>query len=191
MDRFVCPIIFICPCSLQMLFLGMLDYLMIRWKKKVFLDYQQWPIQTIIFYDSVTINDKFTFVSMCRCWVSQALRWRQFSNIWSAGKSSCAATISAPLMLSTLFRPQVRHHEASHCLFLILYTSCVIEHMLSCERRCRFHWPPRWPPEGAPAILRSELRWFGTLYLLRSLKQMQKWMTNSNILLFIFRRLCC
>lgn len=41
MDRLVCPIIFnVCPCSLQMLFLGMLDYLMIRWKQ-VFLDYQQ------------------------------------------------------------------------------------------------------------------------------------------------------
>lgn len=31
---------------------------MVRWKQKCFLDYQQWPIQTIIFYDAVTINDK-------------------------------------------------------------------------------------------------------------------------------------
>lgn len=66
---------------------------------------------------------------MCRCWVSQAACWRQFLNIWTSRGLSCATSISAPHMLSTLFRPQVRTHSTQSSFLCMSLSLCLLYHV--------------------------------------------------------------
>lgn len=121
---------------------------------------------------------------MCRCWVSPARGSKWSSNTLKGRKLSFATATSAPLMLSTLFRRQVRCHQVLCCVRLIL-------HNTRASRRQRFFWPPGWTAEGASATRHSEFSWFVALAPLLLLKHIQNALDWATVCLFIFWRLLC